>query len=98
MFKKLTALYTLVRNDARILWYALRHPARPAWLVPAVALLGLYALSPIDLIPDFVPAIGIVDDLVLIPLVMAWLVGRLPPELKQAHADDARTIEVSGRP
>ena len=43
-----------------------------------MALLGLYALSPIDLIPDFVPAIGIVDDLVLIPLVMAWLVGRLP--------------------
>ena len=63
MFKKLTALYTLVRNDARILWYALRHPARPAWLVPAVALLGLYALSPIDLIPDFVPAIGVVDEI-----------------------------------
>ena len=52
MFKKLTALYALIRKDARILWYALRHPARPAWLVPSVALIGLYLLSPIDLIPD----------------------------------------------
>ena len=46
MFKKLTALYALIRKDARILWYALRHPARPAWLVPSVALIGLYLLMP----------------------------------------------------
>ncbi len=97
MFKKLAALYALVRKDVAILWYALRHPARPAWLVPAVALIGLYLLSPVDLIPDVLPLIGIVDDLVLIPLVIAWLVSRLPAELKRGFADERRTIDVVPR-
>ena len=95
MLKKLTALYALIRKDARILWYALRHPARPAWLLPSVALIGLYLLSPIDLIPDVLPVIGLVDDFVLIPLVIAWLVSRLPADLKRGFADDDRTIDVA---
>ena len=45
MFKKFAALYALVRQDARILWHALRHPARPAWLRPAVALVASQAAS-----------------------------------------------------
>lgn len=95
MFKKISALYTLIRRDLRILWYALRHPARPAWLMPSVALLVLYALSPVDLIPDVLPIIGAVDDLVLIPLMVAWLVSRLPDELKRSFADEARTIDLA---
>ena len=94
MFKTLSALYALVRKDVRILWYALRHPARPGWLLPAVVGLGLYLLSPIDLIPDLLPGIGLVDDLVLIPLVIAWLVSRLPAELRRGAADAARTLDA----
>lgn len=86
MFKKFAALYALVRQDARILWHALRHPARPAWLRPAVALVALYLLSPIDLIPDVLPVIGIVDDLVLIPLLISWMVRCLPDAVKRAPA------------
>jgi len=86
MFKKFAALYALVRQDARILWHALRHPARPAWLRPAVALMALYLLSPIDLIPDVLPVIGIVDDLVLIPLLISWMVRCLPDALKRGPA------------
>ena len=59
MFKKIAALYALIRKDAAILWFALRHPARPAWLRPSVAMLALYLLSPIDLIPDVLPVIGL---------------------------------------
>ena len=95
MFKKLAALYTLVRKDLAILWFALRHPARPAWLRPSVALLGLYLLSPVDLIPDVLPVIGVVDDLVLIPLAIGWLVRRLPAQLKRAYADDGRTLDAA---
>jgi uncharacterized membrane protein YkvA (DUF1232 family) len=94
MFKKLAAVYALVRKDAGILWFALRHPARPAWLRPAVGLLAFYLVSPIDLIPDFIPVIGLVDDLVLIPLLVAWLVRMLPAELKRGYADSARTIDA----
>jgi uncharacterized membrane protein YkvA (DUF1232 family) len=70
MWKRLTVLWVLVRGDARRLWYALRHPDAPVWLRPATALLLLYLVSPFDLIPDALPGIGVVDDLVLLPLAM----------------------------
>lgn len=92
MLRKLSALYGLVRADARILWFALRHPERPPWLWPAVALLALYLVSPVDLIPETLPVIGLVDDLVLIPLAMSWLVSRLPARLRAQYdaGTDAR--------
>jgi uncharacterized membrane protein YkvA (DUF1232 family) len=43
-----------------------------------VALAALYLVSPIDLVPDFVPVLGVVDDLVLVPMVLRWLLARLP--------------------
>ena len=94
MFKKFSALYALIRKDLRILWFALRHPARPSWLLPSVGLLALYVISPIDLIPDVFPVIGLVDDLILVPLVVAWLVSRLPAELRRGFDDEARTLDV----
>jgi uncharacterized membrane protein YkvA (DUF1232 family) len=82
MWKRLTLLWSLVRGDARQLWFALRHPASPGWLKAAVALLVLYVISPIDLIPDVLPFIGVVDDLVLVPLAIRWILSQLPPELR----------------
>ena len=84
MFKRLTLLWAVVRGDARQLWFALRHPAAPRWLKWGVAGIALYVLSPIDLIPDVLPVIGFVDDLVLVPLAIRWLLQRLPPEIAQA--------------
>ena len=46
----------------------------------------LYVLSPIDLIPDVLPVIGLIDDVVLVPLAIRWLLKRLPPEIAQAGA------------
>ena len=86
MWKRLSLLWTLVRGDARQLWFALRHPAAPGWLKLGTVLIGLYVLSPIDLIPDTLPFIGAVDDLVLVPLAIRWLLKRLPPEIAQATA------------
>ncbi|MCB1908497.1 MAG: DUF1232 domain-containing protein [Rhodocyclaceae bacterium] len=85
--QKLIALYRLIRRDLRILWFALGDPRRPRWLLPAVAGLALYLFSPVDLLPDTLPLIGIMDDLVLIPLAVGWLVGRLPPELRRGGSD-----------
>jgi uncharacterized membrane protein YkvA (DUF1232 family) len=82
MFKRLTVLWTVVRGDARQLWFALRHPAAPGWLKLGTAAIAVYLFSPIDLIPDVIPFLGVVDDLVLVPLAIRWLLGRLPPELR----------------
>ncbi|WP_096662467.1 YkvA family protein [Polaromonas sp. AET17H-212] len=83
MFKRLTLLWVLLRGDARQLWFALRHPQAPAWLKWGTAAIALYLVSPIDLIPDVLPFIGVMDDLVLVPLAIRALLKRLPPELKQ---------------
>lgn len=83
MWKRLTLLWVLIRGDARRLWFALRHPAAPRWLKPATALLLLYLISPLDLIPDALPVVGIVDDLVLLPLAMHWLLSKLPASLRR---------------
>ena len=85
MWKRLMLLWTVLRGDARQLWRALRHPAAPTWLKLGAVLIVLYVLSPFDLVPDFLPVIGIVDDLVLVPLAIRWLLKRLPPEIAAAR-------------
>lgn len=92
MGKRLWMLWTLVRGDAIRLWRALRHPLSPGWLKWGVAGLVLYLLSPIDLMPDVIPLLGVVDDLVLIPLAIRFMLGKLP----QAVRDDidGRTLNA----
>ena len=82
MWKRLTILWTVVRGDARRLWFAVRHPAAPGWLKVATGLMLVYLVSPIDLIPDAIPLLGVVDDIVLLPLAMRWLLQRLPATLR----------------
>lgn len=52
-----------------------RHPETPLYAKLFVAGIVAYAFSPIDLIPDFVPVLGYLDDLILIPMGIAWLSG-----------------------
>ena len=82
MLKRLALLWTLVRGDARRLWRALRHPQAPLWLKLGVAGLVIYIISPIDLIPDFIPLLGIADDLVLVPLGVRFLLSKLPAHMR----------------
>ena len=84
MWKRLTVLWTVLRGDARRLWFAVRHPAAPAWLKLGTALIVLYVVSPIDLIPDVLPVVGVVDDLIVVPLAIRWLLARLPAEIADA--------------
>jgi uncharacterized membrane protein YkvA (DUF1232 family) len=80
--KRLTLLWAAVRGDVRLLWLALRHPLAPTWLKAAVALMVLYVVSPVDLIPDVVPVFGVLDDLVLIPLAIRFVLRRLPAQVR----------------
>jgi uncharacterized membrane protein YkvA (DUF1232 family) len=68
-----------LRRDAYAIYLASRDPRLP-WRVKllAIAVAG-YALSPIDLIPDFIPVLGVLDDLIIVPLGI-WLVIALIPE------------------
>ena len=92
MWKRLAVLWSVVRGDARLLWLALKHPLSPRWLKPAVALMVLYVLSPVDLIPDVIPVLGIVDDVVLLPLAIRFVLKRLPLRVR----DDIAGRTVTG--
>ena len=77
-----------LRRDVLALYLAARDPRVPWYAKAVAACVAVYALSPIDLIPDFIPILGYLDDLVIVPLGI-WLAIRLIPpfvleELRQA--------------
>ncbi|MFA7440249.1 MAG: DUF1232 domain-containing protein [Sphingomonadaceae bacterium] len=67
------------RRDAHVLWIAARDPRTPLLAKLIGAFVAVYVLSPIDLIPDFVPIIGLLDELILVPIGM-WMAWRLVPK------------------
>ena len=73
-----------IKRDAVTLWFACRHPGTPWFAKLLAAFVVAYALSPIDLIPDFIPVLGYLDDALLLPGLI-WLAIRLvPPDVADA--------------
>ena len=92
----LQAFARRIKRDVHAAWLAARDPRTP-WYARAFGLtVTAYALSPIDLIPDFIPVLGLLDDLLLVPLGMWLFVKMLPPGL----FDDCRirADEAAARP
>jgi len=75
---KLNAWAKALKRDVMTLWFALKHPQTPWHARAFAAVLTAYALSPIDLIPDFIPILGYLDDLIIVP-VGVWLLIRMIP-------------------
>lgn len=74
-----------IRIEAHAVWLAVRDPRTPALARLVGLLVAGYALSPIDLVPDFIPVLGLLDDALLIPAGV-WLFARLVPgELLAEH-------------
>jgi uncharacterized membrane protein YkvA (DUF1232 family) len=70
-----------IKRDVVALWLAARDPRVP-WYAKAVAMAAaVYALSPIDLIPDFIPVVGYLDDLIIVPLGILLAVRLIPPDV-----------------
>ena len=85
MFEPAKQWARLVKRDVHALYLAGRDPRVP-WYAKALALLVAgYALSPIDLIPDFVPVVGYLDDVILVPLGIVLVVKLIPPGIMAEH-------------
>ena len=94
---------TRVKETARALkielhamYFAIRHPGTP-WTAKAVLIfILLYAASPIDIIPDFIPFFGMLDDIVVIAAGL-WLARRLIPDaVMEECREKARTVDREG--
>lgn len=79
MIEKLKAFAKALKNEIAVLASALTDPRTPLAAKLLGAAVVAYAVSPIDLIPDFIPVLGYVDDLILLPIGL-WAVRKLIPE------------------
>ena len=96
MLERLTAWARAMKRDVHALWLVARG-ARTPWYAKAMALaIAAYALSPIDLIPDFIPVLGYLDDAILLPLAIVATIRLVPPEVMAEHREAA--IRAEARP
>lgn len=87
-----------LKEETYALYLAARHPQTPWYAKLLVAAIVAYALSPIDLIPDFIPVLGYLDDLVLIPLGIALALRLIPPPVLTECRMRAREVFRAGKP
>ena len=87
------------RRELATLWRAFLAPETPIHLKALMLLVPAYLLSPIDLIPDVIPLLGWLDDLVVVPLLVGWIVSMLPRRapVYERTADGAKVIDGSYR-
>ena len=89
-----------LKRDVMTLWFALKHPDTPWYARVLAAVVTAYALSPIDLIPDFIPVLGYLDDLIIVPAGV-WLLLKIVPEnvlVDSRAASDKWFLEQKGKP
>jgi uncharacterized membrane protein YkvA (DUF1232 family) len=87
-----------LKSETLALWLAARHPGTPWYAKLLVAGIVAYALSPIDLIPDFVPVLGYLDDLILIPLGIVLAIRIIPGPILEECRAQAQERMASARP
>lgn len=84
-----------LKNSIYILYLASRDPRVPVYIKLLMLLIIAYALSPVDIVPDFIPVLGYIDDLIILPLGI-YLVFKLIPEEVKADYREKAGIQLPG--
>jgi len=87
-----------LKAEVYALYLAYRDPRVPLYARIFAAGVVAYAFSPIDLIPDFIPVIGYLDDLVLVPLGIALALKMIPPPVMEECRARAKEVMAQGKP
>lgn len=82
-----------IKRDVVALWIAARDPRVPWYAKAAASAVAAYALSPVDLIPDFIPIIGYLDDLLIVPVGIMLAVKLVPADLMREFREEAMRRE-----
>lgn len=85
-----------LQADTYALYLAYRDPRTPWYAKAIAAMVVAYAVSPIDLIPDFIPVLGLLDDMVIVPVGIALSIKLMPPGVMQQCRERARVESESG--
>ncbi len=98
MFEQLRTWKRAARRDTRVSYLALRDSRTPWYVKALAAVAALYALTPFDVLPDFIPFHGLVDDIVVIPLAIAAMVRLIPMPLRAEFEAEAEARMAAKRP
>ena len=98
MIERWKSKVKLLKAETYALYLAYRDPRVPWYSKAFIALVVGYAFSPIDLIPDFLPILGHLDDLILVPIGITIALKMIPNEVMEGCRIDAREALENGRP
>ena len=87
-----------LKTEVVALYFAVKHPRTPWYAKVLAALIVGYALSPIDLIPDFIPVLGYLDDLIIVPAGIALLIKIIPRDVLEECRSKAQSDLANKRP
>ncbi|MFH1074634.1 MAG: YkvA family protein [Candidatus Firestonebacteria bacterium] len=86
-----------IKDNLKIIFFAMKHPRTPWYAKLTGSLVLLYALSPIDLIPDFIPVIGFLDDLIIVPAGLYLVLLMIPEEVVKEIRLKARKTPLKAK-
>lgn len=85
-----------LKHEVHALIFAIQDPRTPVWVKVFAVLLVTYALSPVDLIPDFIPVLGLLDDLLIVPvgiyLIRKWIPTEVLEEARSRVTEQSKNI------
>ena len=87
-----------LKTDIPAVFLALKEKKTPWYAKVIAAIVVVYALSPIDLIPDFIPVLGYLDDIVILPALIAWCIKCIPGAVFEDCRTRARGLWGEGKP
>lgn len=87
-----------LKTDVPAVFLALREKRTPWYAKALAALTVAYALSPVDLIPDFIPVLGCLDDLIILPFLVALTVKFIPHDVFLQYREEAKNLWENGKP
>ena len=87
-----------LKTEIRAVYIAYTRHRLPWYAKALAALVVAYALSPVDLIPDFIPVLGLLDDIILLPLGIALLIKLIPPDVMAECREEAKEGEKEKLP
>ena len=98
MLESFKARMRALERETYALYLAARHPGTPWYAKAFVAVVVAYAVSPIDLVPDFIPVLGFLDDLVLLPVGLWIAIRMIPPAVIAECRARAHDSMAEGQP
>ena len=81
-----------LKTDMPAVYLSLKSPDTPRYVKALAAITLLYALAPVDLIPDFIPVLGCLDDLIVLPALIALTIHFIPKEVSGRYRQEAQVI------